>query len=98
MGRDYLFALECLGDGIPVRPRLLKQLLERMSNELLHHTAPARFERYRRALSERLAHLEGSEGASLLVPLLVSAFHDTDASVRWQATRSLEELGQASQK
>ena len=96
LGQDYLFALRCLGDSIPVRPSLLKQLLERMFDELLRHTASARFERYRQALSERLAHLEESEGASFLCSLLVNALHDTNASVRSQAARSLGQLGQTS--
>jgi HEAT repeat protein len=67
-----------------------------MSDELLHNTASARFERYRQALRERLAHLEGSEGATLLFPLLVSALHDASAFVRLQAAESLGQLGQVS--
>ena len=67
-----------------------------MFDELLRHTASARFERYRQALSERLAHLEESEGASFLCSLLVNALHDTNASVRFQAAESLGQLGQAS--
>lgn len=96
LGRDYLFALNCLGDSIPVRPRLLKQLVERMSDELLHHTASGRFERYRQALCERLAQKEESEGATLLFPLLVSALHNTDVFVRLRAAESLGKLGQVS--
>jgi len=96
LGQDYLFALRCLGDSIPVRPSLLNQLLERMSDELLHHTGSARFERYRQALLERLAYLEGSAGASLLFPRLVSAPHDARTGVRMQAAWGLGQLGQAS--
>ena len=96
LGQDYLFALRCLGDNIPARPTLLKQLMERLAGELLHHTAPARFERYREALHERLSYLGASEVASVLLSRLVTALHDSDATVRRYAAQSLGRLGQAS--
>src|SRR5207248_1172046 len=95
LGQDYLFALRCLGDNIPVRPKLLKQLMERLAGELLHHTAPARFERYREALNERLSYLGASDVASVLLSRLITAVHDSDATVR-SAAQSLGRLGQVS--
>ncbi|MFL5659698.1 MAG: NACHT domain-containing protein, partial [Ktedonobacteraceae bacterium] len=96
LGQDYLFALRCLGDNIPVRPKLLKQLMERLAGELLHHTDPARFERYREALNERLSYLGASDVASVLLSRLVTALHDSDADVRYRAGQSLGQLGQVS--
>jgi HEAT repeat protein len=96
LGQDYLFALRCLGDNIPARPSLLKRLMERLVGELLHHTAPARFKRYREALNERLSYLGASEVASGLLSRLNTALHDSDASVRSNAALSLGRLGQAS--
>jgi energy-coupling factor transporter ATP-binding protein EcfA2 len=96
LGQDYLFALRCLGDNIPAHSTLLKQLMERLAGELLHHTAPARFNRYREALDERLSYLGASEVASLLLSRLITALHDSNDLVRYFAAQSLGQLGQAS--
>jgi len=96
LGQDYLFALRCLGDNIPARPTLLKQVMERLAGELLHHTAPARFSRFREALNERLSYLGASEVASVLLSRLITALHDSEADVRFYAAESLGQLGQAS--
>ena len=96
LGQDYLFALRCLGDNIPVRPRLLNQLSERLAKELLYNAGSARFSRYRQALDEKLSYLGGSEGAVILLPHLITALRDADAIVRSQAARNLWQLGQAS--
>ena len=96
LGRDYLFALRCLGDNIPVRPKLMKRLIERSADECLHDSGSARFQSYKKALRERLAYLRGSAGANVLLPLLLTALHDADATVRFNAARSLGQLGQAS--
>ena len=96
LGQDYLFALRCLGDNIPARPKLQKQLMERLASELFHETGVARFARYRAALHERLSYLGSSEVASVLLSQLVAALHDSQASVRINAVRSLGRLGQAS--
>lgn len=98
LGRDHLFALRCLGDNIPVRAKLLKELIERLANEYLHRTGSARFQRYVQTLGERLVYLGGSAGANVLHPLLVTALHDTEASVRSSAAQSLGQLGQTSPK
>jgi HEAT repeat protein len=90
LARDYLFALRCLGDNIPVRPRLLKQLIERLADEYLHGNGLARFTRYQKALRERLNYLSGSEGALLLIPLLRVALKDEDIDVRHWADLSLK--------
>ncbi len=97
LGRDYLFALRCLGDvnssdSIPVRPKLLAQLIHQLANELLYRTGPARFLRYRQALEEKLDHLKGSEGAHLLISHLVTALKDKMPSVRLTAVKSLARL------
>ncbi len=94
LGRDFLFALCCLGDDIPVRPRLRQQLMERLVEELLHESGPARFERYRKALEERLACVQASD--TIVVPRLLAALQDHDAWVRARAAECLGRLGNAS--
>ena len=96
LGRDYLFALHCLGDNIPARPKFIQPLVKRLADELLHQTGSARFQRYRQALNKRLEYLKGSEGASLLLPLLVAALDDTNLYVRQRAAESLVRLGETS--
>ena len=96
LGRDYLFALRCLGDHIPAHPRLVRRLIKRLADEILHRTGSARFQHYQLALEERLRHLKESEGASEILPLLVTALDDPDSKVRLRAVQSLEQLGQSS--
>jgi hypothetical protein len=96
LGQDYLFTPRCLGDNIPARPTLLKQVMERFASELLHHTGLARFERYREALHERLSYVGASEVASVLLSRLITALHDSNADVRFNAADSLGRLSQAS--
>jgi hypothetical protein len=92
LGRDYLFALRCLGDNIPVRPKILKRLVERLVNELLYQAGSAQFERYREALSERLEQLEGSDGATTLSLYIIGALHNPEASVRSAAAQALRQV------
>jgi HEAT repeat protein len=98
LGRDFLFALRCLGDHIPADPRLTRRLSQRLGDELLRQSGSARFRRYRQALGERLAYLKGSDTGDELVPLLVTALSDDDENVRSRAAWSLGQLGQASPK
>jgi HEAT repeat protein/energy-coupling factor transporter ATP-binding protein EcfA2 len=96
LGRDYLFALRCLGDQIPVNIRLVRRLVERLVDELLHMTGPTRFSRYRQALIERLKSLKGGRVVSQLIPYLLAALRDTDILVRYIAAYHLGWLGQTS--
>lgn len=96
LGRDYLFALRCLGEGVPVRPPLMNRLFGRLVDELLHQSGSARFRRYRQALYERLDYLSLSESASVLSALLLDAARESDAQVRLRAAESMMRLGQAS--
>jgi HEAT repeat protein len=68
LGRDYLFALRCIGDNIPMRPQVQKKLTERLANELEYRTGLAQYRQYRRALGAKLKFLEGSK----LTPVLCS--------------------------
>jgi HEAT repeat protein len=96
LGRDYLFALRCLGDQIPADRRLVQRLVERLTDETLHATGSARFQRYRQALGEGLSRLAGSDAATTLIPSLTGALGDDDATVRSRAAWSLGQLGPAS--
>lgn len=94
LGRDYLFALRCLGDNIPAYPRLTQHLAHRLGDELLYQTGLARFSQYRCALNERLEDLKGSEIASLLIPQLFEALNDDAPEVRIRAAENLRKLEQ----
>jgi HEAT repeat protein len=96
LGQDFLFSLHCLGDNIPIRPRLLKRLIERFADELLNNTGSARFRRYRQNLQEKLNYFGGSEGASVILPLLVKALRSPEIDVRSQGALSLGQMGQSS--
>lgn len=95
LGRDYLFALHCLGDEIPADPILVKQLMQRLADELLHSTGSARFQRYRQALERMLECLRGSSAATELVAALTDGLGNEDTDVRYRAAQSLGQLGQA---
>ncbi len=92
LGRDRLFALRCLGEGIPVRPPLMKRLLGRLVDELLHQSGSARFWRYRQALHERLDYLSLSDSVSTFSALLLDAAKVGDAQVRFRAAESWKRL------
>jgi hypothetical protein len=64
LGRDFRFALRALADDIPASPAVVDMLLARAIDELLHQSGAAQFERYRRAVQERLTALQSvSAGA-----------------------------------
>lgn len=94
LGRDYLFALRCLIDDIPVRPQLLRKLMARCVDELLHHSGPGRFERYRQILLEKLSALAESKGGDLLASHFRGAAQDGDKDVRLRAVKCLGALRQ----
>jgi HEAT repeat protein/energy-coupling factor transporter ATP-binding protein EcfA2 len=95
LGRDYLFALRCLGDAIPVSSRLQRRLMERLAGELLHEHGAARYTRYRRALFEKLPYVRDSEALAYLLPPVQSALQSEEVEVRWRAAESLGRLGEA---
>lgn len=97
LGRDFLFALRCLGDTIPVRPKLMQSLIKRMADELLYREGPARFERYREVLEERFKYLEGTEEQSILLSLIIKTLDDNNYKVRQNAAASLRQLVQIPQ-
>lgn len=88
LGRDFLFALRCLGDNITVRPKPLQRLMERLVDELLHESGLAKFERYCKALEEHLVYVRG-RGMTIVVPRLLAALHDTSVWARARAVKCL---------
>lgn len=96
VARNYLFALHCLGDDVPVHQALLTRLLNRLADELLHHMGLARFKRYRSALDESLASLQGSQAGTMFSSHLLSVALDTDNPARERAIVPLVRLGSRS--
>ena len=97
LGRDYLFALRCLGDNIPTNPRIKRPLIKRLANELLYQTHPAQFRQYRQTLLERLDYLKATEEAYTLSLYFVEALNDTNGSpdMYYHALENLGRLDQA---
>lgn len=98
LGRDHLFALRCLGDAIPVRPRLMKQLIIRLVDDYLTATGPARFSRYNDTVVEKISQLIGSESANIFTQYVCSRLQDTQMKVksRGRATHMLGRIGATS--
>lgn len=92
LGRDYLFAVRCLGDEIPVDRRLVRTLLQRLSNELLYRSGQAIFIYYRQLLTIQLEQLHNGAPVKELVRLLLPAIEDANNEVRHRAVASLGHL------
>ena len=82
LGRDYLFALRCLGDDVPVHPALAKQLTERLLREITQRTGPGRFQKYQEALAKGLGYVETGAYASFLLPHLFENIEGNDRGLR----------------
>src|SRR5207248_2746982 len=95
LGQDYLFALRCIGDNIPVRPKLLHQLMGQFAEEYMKHTQRGKFTRYHEALEDLLEYLGGSQGGTILLQRLLALLQDSnlDAETRQYAALTLGELG-----
>ncbi len=96
LGRDYLFALRCLGDQIAVSEKTMHQLIERLTNELLYRSGLAQYSRYSQALDERLVYLKGSKFvADTFIPRLLTILRDSEQeeNVRSQAAVYLGMVG-----
>ena len=96
LGRDYLFALRCLGENIPVRYGLKRRLLKRMVDELLYRTGSGRFHHYYEELEDMLKYLGESEAASIISSLLIEALPGANAQVRKKIMESFGRMGQTS--
>ncbi|HEU4324778.1 MAG TPA: HEAT repeat domain-containing protein, partial [Roseiflexaceae bacterium] len=92
LGRDYLFALRCLADQIPIRSRLLRLLIERLAEETLRLSGLAVYTRYREVLEQRLQAL-GGDAAAQLALLLLEGLRDDNAGGRRRAVEVLGRLG-----
>lgn len=97
LGRDFLFAVRCLRDDIPMRSKRRQQLMERMVDELLYESGLAMFEQYRKALEERLPWLWWvQEGDTIVIPRLLAALHESEVWVRARAAECLGLMRDAS--
>jgi HEAT repeat protein len=96
LGRDSLFALRCLGDNIPMRPKVIQRLVEGLVDELLYRNGRGKFSRYQNELMSRVKLLEKSETTSILLPYLLSALHIKDSARRYDAAEILNRLGYTS--
>jgi HEAT repeat protein/DNA replication protein DnaC len=100
LGRNYLFALRCLADHVPVNNKLMELLINQLRDELLKKesscTERACFERYQQALQETLKSLRGSPAAVRLLKELVDALNNPDATIFSRAINALGNLRQPS--
>lgn len=95
LGRDYLFALRCLGDDVPVHPALANRLTERLLREITQRTGPGRFQKYQEALAKGLGYVETSAYESFLLPHLFENIKGTDRGLRLLSLYSLGRIGRA---
>src|SRR5260370_15219416 len=93
LGRDYLFALRCLGDDVPVHPALVKQLIERLLREITHQPGSGQYQKSQDALAKGLGYVETTTYASFLFPHLFENIEGTDRSLRLWSLYSLGRIG-----
>jgi HEAT repeat protein len=91
LGRDFLFALRCLENDIPVQPTLAEYLIGRLYRELTYNSGSGRFSPYQHALIERLVCLETSRYAPVLLALCLKSLENPDDPARlWSVYRLIE--------
>ncbi len=93
LGRDYLFALRCLGEQIPVRPSLERQLIERFINELIYQKGFAKFQLYHQLLWQRLEGLKTSRVGQDSISKLTQVLSNGSTKERLNAIQAIERLG-----
>ena len=93
---NYLFALRCLADDVPVHRNTMHLLLQRLSNELLYQIESDPDMSYRESLRQRVASLSGSEAAYELVGMLKVALDEKDPKLRQVAVLSIGWIGDSS--
>lgn len=92
--QNFLFALRCLGENIPLSPQLVSWFVERLKEQLLYHTGPAKMLGYRKKLEKSVVLLRDSWVAQSLSEALVSYLHDvTSDTVLLRAVIHLQQLG-----
>jgi hypothetical protein len=97
LGRDFLFALRCLGDDIPLDATTKQRLIARLADELLNESGSAQYLRYRRILTTRVRSLRGTETASnILLPKLLEGLQSEDQEVQKRAIHAIEEIQETS--
>lgn len=96
LGRDFRFALLCLGDNVPVQPALAEHLIERLYRELAFNTGSGRFSPYQQALTERLKCLETSRYASVLLSFYLKGLENPDDPARLWSVYRLIAIGHTS--
>jgi HEAT repeat protein len=96
LGRDFLFALRCLGDDIPVDLAVARVLIRGLVDELVERRNSGKYQRYRTILEERfLALKETSIAPTLLAELHhVLLDYDADPQLRFNAAQALINMGQ----
>ena len=72
LSRDFLFALRCLGDQIPLDAKVTDKLLRRAIDEFAHKTGPARFTRYSDQLAQRFDAMRGGESGATALALVLA--------------------------
>jgi len=95
LGRDYFFALRCLGDDIPMRATRAEQLIEQLLRELRQQTGPGRFQKYQEELVDGLRDVETSAYAPFLLPHLFENIESTNRSLRLWSLYSLGRIERA---
>jgi HEAT repeat protein len=96
LGRDYFFALRCMGDDIPIDATRAEQFIERLICEITQQAGSGRFQKYQEALSESLKYVETSTYASMMLPHLIKNRKGHDYSIRIWSLYSLGRISRVS--
>jgi hypothetical protein len=92
LGRDFRFALRCLGDQIPIAGSLARELTARLVNEVVNRPGSARFIEYWRELADCAISLHGADAWSYLVDLLADRLTSANIETRQDVVRVISSL------
>lgn len=97
LGRDFLFALRCAGDGILPNPAVQQQLAAQAADEVLYGHRLGDYNVYWRHTLDLFALLKETPLHSMLAQKSLLALWDESWNVRYRAIASLCELGEANE-
>lgn len=97
LGRDFLFALRCVGDGILPSPAVQQQLAARAADEVLYGRGLGSYDAYWQRAFDLFALLKDTPLQSMLVQQSLRALSNEDSWVRYCAVDSLGQIGVVSE-
>ncbi|MCW1968050.1 MAG: HEAT repeat domain-containing protein, partial [Anaerolineae bacterium] len=97
LGRDFLFALRCAGDGILPSPAVQQQLAARATDEVLYRRGLGVYGAYRQRAFDLFALMKDTSLQGMLVQKSLPALRDESRNVRSRAAAGLGQLAVGSE-